>query len=317
MSNEEEAGTASIGSTSGDHSHMRIKIVSYNILSDCYVRVPGQFWNAFEYCRDEFLDWNNRLPKILSTLMNSNAHVICLQEVTLDFIDNEWTLPVWTNNLISNGYTAILQGLTQKEWTKNAERNLKMVGRKNPTGLVTLYKHELFEEYAPSKHGAGSGISIFIRQKGTLSTSVSLAINNIHLVGDPSKFEMQVKQLDGVLKHFNLSTSSSAIVEFICGDFNGSVNLIDDSPLSRWFTQKFFLRTPTGISWSGANSNNLALDHIMYRILPVTADVTIQVSNYFPQDNVEAIEALSDGLPSLKEGSDHLMIGSDYYFLMH
>jgi hypothetical protein len=35
-------------------------VATYNLLSDCYVRVPGQPWNAFAHCSEEDLSWEHR-----------------------------------------------------------------------------------------------------------------------------------------------------------------------------------------------------------------------------------------------------------------
>ena len=71
-------------------------------------------------------------------MLASNADVICLQEVCFDskIINNieTWTLPLWSNALIENGYEGVMQGLKQKDISKNAERNLKHVGKRIPTG---------------------------------------------------------------------------------------------------------------------------------------------------------------------------------------
>jgi mRNA deadenylase 3'-5' endonuclease subunit Ccr4 len=294
-----------------------IRIVSYNILADCYVRVPGQPWNAFEYVQDEYINWNNRQPKIIQNLLYSNADVICLQEVVFEFNDGLWGLPRWCEALQHVGYTGVMQKMTQKEWTKNAERNLKMVGRREPTGLVTFFRNEKFEELTDSQHGSGSGVTVFLKFRCEEATTQPVfAINNIHLVGDPSKFDAHEKQLNGAFKHFqhlqktiSMPQSNFNLFEFICGDFNGDIDLdnsVIDQMKSTWFLSKGFQRAPTGSSWSNSASIS-RLDHIMFR----STSSSLTVNDYSPK-NEDHLNSFSIGLPNQDEPSDHLMIRVDF-----
>lgn len=135
--------------------HTHIGVLSFNVLADCYVRVEGQPWNAFAHCEDAHLAWEQRLPQVLQLLNGSGADVICLQEVMVEKRAppgggaEEWRLPSWTDQL--QGYAGVLQGLKQKEWDKNSERNQKHIGRSIPTGVATFYNMKRFEESAASK----------------------------------------------------------------------------------------------------------------------------------------------------------------------
>lgn len=144
-----------------------VSLLSFNLLAPCFVRVEGQPWNAFAFCDDERLAWERRRPRILELLQKSEADVICLQEVVLESRTplggdaEQWMLPAWLDEL--RGYTPVLQGLKQKDWEHAAQRNLRVVGHKAPTAVAIFYKADRFEEFAPSKHGSGSGSTIFIR----------------------------------------------------------------------------------------------------------------------------------------------------------
>lgn len=237
--------------------HNTLSLLSFNLLADCYVRVKGQPWNAFEYCEDVHLAWEARLPLILQQLQCSAADVICLQEVMLEKRDGEWQLPAWTDEL--KGYVGVLQGLKQKEWEKQSERNERLVGRKVPTGVATFYNSKCFEESAPAKHGAGSGTILFLRyrqanDKGAKHLEVAIA--NTHLVGDPSKFDQHIKALDGLKKNFGQHE-----MRMICGDFNGECE--PESEVAKWLANESFLEAPTGTSWAEPG-NAQRLDHIFY-----------------------------------------------------
>jgi mRNA deadenylase 3'-5' endonuclease subunit Ccr4 len=299
-----------------------LKIASYNVLADCYVRVPDQFWNAFAYCSDENLDWYQRCPKIVAELLNTRADVLCLQEVVFEQRDGLWALPAWTDALVDQGYTGIMQGLSQKEITKNSERNLKMVGKPTPTGLAVFYKRDLLKETLPAKHGSGSGSTVFLQPSS--DAEIILAINTLHLVGDPSKFDMQTKQLQSAYKNFSVveqhaaktKGASVAVLEVICGDFNGDINMEDaeENSVSGWFRSNGFSRVPTGATW--ANDTSISrLDHFMYRTYSHSStDVgtAFTVREYGPQSDERAEAALPYGLPNSTCPSDHLMIHATF-----
>merc|ERR1712226_230410 len=90
-----------------------LSVLSFNLLAPCYVRVEGQPWNAFSYCEDVHLAWENRLPRVLHLLNTSDADIICLQELVVERRalstggPEEWDLPSWTDQL--HGYKGVLQ----------------------------------------------------------------------------------------------------------------------------------------------------------------------------------------------------------------
>lgn len=273
---------------------MNVNIVSYNILADCYVRIPGQVQNNFSNCSDDSLEFQNRLGKIYRSLLQSNADVICLQEVMFEKRDNIWCLPKWTDGLIRNGYTGVMQLRTMKDMNKHAEKNMELCGKENPTGVASFYLNDKFEECDKTKKkGSGSGVTLFLRDK---ISGFIIHINNIHLISRKDKFEFRENQLDGALRHFESSIINSNI-QIICGDFNNDIT--GECTVSKWFLKNSFERIPTGLSWM-YDCCHLRLDHIMYR-----SSNEILYLSVFPTD-----EVLFDNLPNLEQPSDHLMIGA-------
>lgn len=61
-----------------------LSVLTYNVLADVYVRVPGQPWNAFAHATEQELQHTNRLPKIQQQLLQCAADVICLQEIQFE-----------------------------------------------------------------------------------------------------------------------------------------------------------------------------------------------------------------------------------------
>jgi mRNA deadenylase 3'-5' endonuclease subunit Ccr4 len=301
------------------------------------LRPVDQPWNAFPHCLLEHLDWEQRCPKIFERIIEANADVICLQEVTFEFRDNIWTVPAWCDSLTEVGYSGVMQKLSQKELSKNADRNLRMVGKRIPTGLITFYKTECFDQFAEFQSGSGSGITLFLQLRSELQ--VRLSINNVHLVGDPNKFDAHEKQLSGAMKHFKFpkSSSNAALFEFICGDFNGDVyqhqELIPepDSALepnqvhshSVWFESHGFQRACTGASWAGGEGNIARLDHVMYRQSPLCAVreegsmvPMVRLSSCHPMGDDTALSTLPYGLPNASFPSDHLLVQADFDFFV-
>ena len=281
-----------------------LRIVSYNILADCYVRVHEQPWNAFSYCSEEHISAEVRYPRIVENLIQSNADIILLQEVMFEFRDELWQLPLYlVDALQAQGYVAIMQGLKQKDISKNAVRNKKMVGKAIPTGLAIFWKNEKFKEFDVSKYGSGSGMTVYLQIPETKSV---LCVNNIHLVGDPAKSDQHLKQLEGAKKQLDNKNVHDAVkkglvdcvYEFVCGDFNGEVTVTtapvctagnevqmkdssDDKDNSKsegehdertrtvigeWFHDNVFQRAPTGTSWA-SDATSAELDHMMYRCI--------------------------------------------------
>ena len=303
-------------------SRSTFRIATYNVLADCYVRVPDQPWNAFAYCTDECIDWNLRTPKLLNEIESANADILCLQEVVFEQRDGMWSLPAWCDSLLAEGYCGIMHGLSQKEISKNAARNLRMVGTATPTGLAIFYKKNAWVEVLPSKHGQGSGSTIYL--KSFTCESMLLAVNTVHLVGDPSKFDMQTKQLQSAVKSFSCIEQHAAkigtqsghevvITEIICGDFNGDVNMASveagDGTVSGWFKDQGFTRVPTGATWAD-NTSVCCLDHIMYRVVHATGLCSshLELMECSPANDDVALSVLPGGLPNEHHPSDHILV---------
>jgi mRNA deadenylase 3'-5' endonuclease subunit Ccr4 len=263
-----------------------------------------------------------------------------------EFRDELWQLPEYlVSALQEHGYAAVMQGLKQKDIAKNAVRNERMVGKAIPTGLAIFWKNEKFTEFDVSKHGSGSGMTVYLQIRGSDSL---LCVNNIHLVGDPSKFDQHLKQLEGAKKQLDnkkvldsVKTGSvTCVYEFICGDFNGEVSTatttetttstgdnndnntesVVRTTVGEWFHDNCFQRAPTGTSWASDISAS-ALDHVMYRCQQqqqqqkegVELSSLIVCAQCVPELNVEMDASLVGGLPNQFHPSDHVMLQADFY----
>lgn len=265
------------------------------------MRVPEQSWNSFSHCSLEDLDITNRIPKIIEKILLTMPDVVCLQEVVFEkySVDDEmapiWRLPRWTDALTERGFVGVIQGLSQKEFEKNASRNEKMVGRPCPTGVATFYRHDKFEEVAPAKHGSGSGTVLFLRSLER--RDFCFAIGNTHLVGDPAKFDAHLKQLSGIAKNMSFQPGFARI---ICGDFNGECR--PGSEVYSWMEMNGFADLDIGGSTWAEPGRGLHLDHILYewRSFELPVDVLP------PLDE----EDILCGLPNSRCPSDHIPVSA-------
>jgi mRNA deadenylase 3'-5' endonuclease subunit Ccr4 len=303
-----------------------LRVVSYNILADCYVRVPDQPWNAFTHCTEEHLVYTERFPRIIEKLIQSNADVILLQEVMFEKRNDIWQLPEdLVVALQAQGYQCVMQGLKQKEIASNALRNERMVGRAIPTGLAVCWKEERFTEFDDSKGRSGSGMTLYLQLKEC--HNCVLCLNNIHLVGDPQQFSQHLKQLEGAKKQLNnvkvldsiKKGTVTNVFDLICGDFNGDIITASDegeivpSTIGEWFRDNEFHRASTGISWA-SDTNSARLDHVMYRCRQQEGAglITCEPHLCFPRQSDEIDTSLIGGLPNEFHPSDHVMVQVDF-----
>ncbi|CAJ1395027.1 unnamed protein product [Effrenium voratum] len=275
-------------------SHLPLSILSVNLLSHCYVRVANQPWNAFAHCEEAHLAWELRQPRLAEMLRASKADVLCLQEVTMESRegDEEWQLPAWLRNM--EGYTAVQQGFKAKEWEKQAERNQRVCGHRNPTGVATLFRSDRFTEAAPCKFGSGSGLAVFLRCLDAVpggEGSMEVAVGNLHLIGDPERSAEQLKALNSLKK--NLGKQDLRI---ICGDLNSECE--PGSDLGKWFAEEGYSEVPCGSSWAEPQKS-LRLDHIFSRRLEAVACT----------DGLTP-EEVASGLPCSSVPSDHLPVAA-------
>eukprot|EP00004_Rigifila_ramosa_P012244 TRINITY_DN2641_c0_g3_i1.p1 TRINITY_DN2641_c0_g3~~TRINITY_DN2641_c0_g3_i1.p1 ORF type:complete len:325 (-),score=44.24 TRINITY_DN2641_c0_g3_i1:7-981(-) len=297
-----------VGSALSSCSAASLRVVSWNILAPCYVRVPNQPWNAFAHCTDADLDGPARLARVAAVLGGCGADVICLQEVMLELRPGggsaggpelaQWALPAWLDPLVAQDYAAVLQGLKQKEWEANADRNLRMVGQRLPTGVAILYRRSRWEEASVSQHGSGSGSVVFLRDRTAAPAegeAAVIAVGNTHLVGDPAKADAHLQQLNGLLRSMG-KCPHRLRARVICGDFNSECP--PGSAVATWLATQELCDMQLGPTWAEPG-RGLQLDHIAHssELVPMVA--------YRGLDSTD----IETGLPNARIPSDHLAIG--------
>jgi len=283
-------------------------VLTYNILASPYVRVPGQEeWNGFQHCLESDLDWEgSRAPALAAEIIRKCADVVCLQECHFESRNGEWCLPVWTQALLDAGYDGIMQGLKQKDIEKNALRNLRIVGKKVPTGVATFYRRAKFNLVA-QESGQGMGIMLVLR---AIQRQAKVAICNMHLVGNPEKTDEQVCQLNSAMKALSKHVDAAWM---ICGDFNNG--LATGSQLHQFLANEAQLQILSDVeldkTYCGRPGEAFLCDHIVFsntRLRPLAKT-----------DASLTPEEIALGLPCMRLPvpcpSDHIAIGGVFEFL--
>jgi len=228
---------------------MQVHVATWNLLADCYVRVPNQPWNAFSRCPAHALAWDERRPRIAAWIASSPHHVLALQEVVFEKRlaetagEERWYVPAWLEEAAAQaGFAAVMPDTKQADIEKNAARNLRAVGRATPTGLVTLYKTDRFE-LTGAKHGSGSGSVLFVNDT---QSGKRFAVGNTHLSGTPSKSDAHLRQLAGLAK--NIACGGVDAARIVCGDFNATFENGDSSAITSWMVNEGLVDSPTPTS---------------------------------------------------------------------
>jgi hypothetical protein len=155
----------------------QLSIMSYNLLAPIYVRPIDERtgaimpFAAFPWAEpaDKVLNWDARQPRLLKELLDSEADVLCLQEVQFECmpLSDEsvsagkcsYVLPEWLREPLEGaGYTACVP--SQKELRNMGERNERVLRVHAPVGNALLYRSDRLEQVdtpPPSKADAGVG----------------------------------------------------------------------------------------------------------------------------------------------------------------
>ena len=99
------------------------QVLSYNILCDRYATA-----SQYGYAANWTLDWNYRSQQILKQLLDSQADIICLQEVDADSYDD-----FFLRNLTPESYKGVHQPKSRAKTMSESER-------KKVDGCATFFK---------------------------------------------------------------------------------------------------------------------------------------------------------------------------------
>lgn len=277
----------------------KIKILSLNVLADCYVRVPDCPWTNFEHCTEDALAWSARLPRLQALLRESDADIICLQEVQFESPICPPGVPSWLSEALAGKYIGVMQDDSKRAATQR-------------TGNATFFRSSRFEQCAPAEHRSRSLI-VWLRCKDV--DNAVLTVANCHLEGHPDKDSERASQLRSVQRCIEAKSKANlplATRSIICGDFNSQ---LDGTPLgavafsgdaagsSTWRNSAAAPAPPT---WFAPGAS-LTIDHVLFCENGLAADAS--------QVECDAAVLRVSGLPSLQHPSDHLPVIASLRFI--
>eukprot|EP00658_Telonema_sp_P-2_P041585 TRINITY_DN29767_c0_g1_i1.p1 TRINITY_DN29767_c0_g1~~TRINITY_DN29767_c0_g1_i1.p1 ORF type:complete len:490 (-),score=109.25 TRINITY_DN29767_c0_g1_i1:59-1381(-) len=178
-----------------------------------------QEFAAFEWAEpaEEVLAWEARRPKLLTELQQSNADLICLQEVQFEPTEaGGFGLPAWLSAL--DKYKSQLPD--QSSLTEMAERNERVLAARYPVGNAVLYNPERLELLPGVASDSTTRVCVCVRGKGDLSGLSDVAVFSAHL--DATSEEKRVKQL---AKCMEVARARGLRHMLIAGDLNSELNL--------------------------------------------------------------------------------------------
>jgi mRNA deadenylase 3'-5' endonuclease subunit Ccr4 len=166
-----------------------IRLLTWNLLAPLYA-------SASKYPRSDpsYLDWSYRKPRILQTILDSEADIICLQEVQIDLWE-DFCMP---------GYTAISQNMTDQ----------------HPVGCAVLIRSNQNWKVVATE-SRSRALIVVLEDQAQEQQRLYLAV--VHLEAGYEKEETRWNQMKSLLKRVHRHVgknddSNPAIV--LAGDFN-------------------------------------------------------------------------------------------------
>ena len=202
------------------------KILSYNVEAQRYNRKEDIIANGMKY-----YEWNDRIKMILDIIQESDADIICLQEVEIATFEEDYkqlttTKYNWFGHLSPNK----VAGTTSSEVTSSKETPPKVTTTKkkklraSPIGNFILWKNAKFK----SLESTITSCSVIVKFEN-LETHCTFKMSNVHLkagISNPESIKTRISQLKSIQSHNP---------DIICGDFNDNfeknqeiINLVKD-----------------------------------------------------------------------------------------
>ena len=187
------------------------KILSYNVEAQRYNRKEDIIANGMKY-----YEWNDRIKMILDIIQESDADIICLQEVEIATFEEDYkqlttTKYNWFGHLSPNK----VAGTTSSEVTSSKETPPKVTTTKkkklraSPIGNFILWKNAKFK----SLESTITSCSVIVKFEN-LETHCTFKMSNVHLkagISNPESIKTRISQLKSIQSHNP---------DIICGDFN-------------------------------------------------------------------------------------------------
>jgi CCR4-NOT transcription complex subunit 6 len=212
-----------------------LKVVSYNVLADCYATKE-----RYPYCPSWALEWEQRGPRLIEEILGYDADVVCLQEVQASHWET-FFLP----RMQQGGYEGFYLRKTKKA---DGDDQGKMDGcatfyRRSRFRVVERYDIE-YDEFArvdsssqPNQDRVSKGnVAQVLTLEDLLRTRRDhVCVVNTHLFWDPARADVKLWQVHALLKALERDPSLPGRDDplLICGDFNS----MPGSPVYEYVTR--------------------------------------------------------------------------------
>lgn len=256
----------------------------------------------YSHCPKQYLGWPYRVRLILRSLGETDADIICLQEVEADAYETDFK-PVFK----ARGYVCLYHNDMIKR--KNEQSPLEIPGQ------AMFVKKKGWElKWEIQSYRALVGAFEISDAKHPFHGKV-LTVVNVHLEGHPKRHKERASQLRSVLKKL-WKRQEEWDYSIVCGDFN--TPLTDPECACVQVLQKYrylsvyktdCLEDPTCIltPWNDPNEKRAVhVDHIFYTAKQFTRRGVTRIIDTSWNRNMVLIE----GLPSKAWPSDHFSIAA-------
>ncbi|TNV78978.1 hypothetical protein FGO68_gene13172 [Halteria grandinella] len=222
----------------------KVKVLSYNILADCYSR-----YFMFKYVRHGNLNFNYRSLRILQEIKDSNSDIICLQEV--DHMDD-----FYKPQLEKLGYDLHHAYRREKDAVVvGFKRDLYEIMTKDIVDyndLVKVYEAKTNHPNLDSRDMLCHNKAIICLLKH-IETGSHLIVASSHLYWDPKYDYVKYAQTAYLLKRLALFKAKNASIAqdpaiVVCGDFNSDPS---SSSISLFYDSQEFVKN----AYYGRNKN--------------------------------------------------------------
>jgi mRNA deadenylase 3'-5' endonuclease subunit Ccr4 len=272
-----------------------IKVMQYNILADCYTKS-----DSFPYCPDKYLEWSYRFEKIMKTIVDSDADVVCLQEVESDMYFE--TMKDYL--MEKGGYSSIFK----KRPHPHKKDGCAIFFKDSKLEIIT--KTELsYNSLAKDKHAGDraqtNNIAIGIYFQETSQHRKRFWVVNTHLFWDPKAPDVKLGQTKMLKKFITNQLQRSPGGVIIAGDFNSMPTssvcdfLIEDGLFASAYALEGALDTNITPWFSGC------IDYIWYTPQELTLDNA---------SDLKEARGDSEYIPDANHPSDHLPLSAVFSF---